>query len=121
MIRKIFVAVFFLLVSSGLNASLYGYNLSPSDAGWKEKSDEGYYKTYFREKKGSGTGEVLMIGVIDGPPSKYFSVVGDYDNFFQFMPYTQYVKLLRSEKINENRTDNYAFFYVDMPFVSCRF
>ncbi len=120
MIKKLFVAVFLLLFFC-LQSLLYGYDLSPTDAGWKQKSDEEYYKTYFREKKGSGIGEVLMIGVIDGPPSKYFSVVGDYDDFPQFMPYTQYVKLLRSKKVNENRTDNYVFFYLDMPFVSYRF
>lgn len=119
-IRRLFVAVFILLVF-GLHSTLYGYDLSPPDAGWEQKSDERDYKTYFREKKGSETGEVLMVGVIDGPPSKYFSVVGDYENFPQFMPYMQYVKLLRSEKVNENRTDNYVFFYFDTPIVSTRF
>ncbi|MBF0118268.1 MAG: hypothetical protein HQK79_05485 [Desulfobacterales bacterium] len=114
--NKIILVFLALLVSP-----VYAYDLSPSDLGWKEKGDEGYYKTYVREKKDSGTGEVLMIGVVDGSPQKYFAVVGDYDNFPEFMPYLKYVKKQHSEKVDENKTYNYVFFYFASPVVADRF
>lgn len=96
-------------------------DLKPKDKGWVEKSAETEFKTYYREIKGSGTREVLMIGILNTDPKNCFDIVGDYLNFPSFMPYIKYTKIIHSEKIDENKTINYVFFYLNPPLVSARY
>ncbi|MBF0118269.1 MAG: hypothetical protein HQK79_05490 [Desulfobacterales bacterium] len=97
------------------------YDLSAPDSSWEEINDKGDFKNYYKDDKESGTGKVLMIGVADATPARCFAVVGDYDEFPNFMPYMQYVKLINENKVDENKTINHVFFYFSAPLIAGRY
>ncbi|MFC1853831.1 SRPBCC family protein [candidate division CSSED10-310 bacterium] len=114
-----FLISLFLIICCG--TPLFASDLSPGDASWIKSGDKGEFKTYYRDVKGSGTREVLMVGIIDAPPARCFKVVGDYEAFPKFMPYIQFTKVINSEKKEENKTINYVFFFLSPPMVSYRY
>ena len=113
--------LFFLLLSFELKA----YDLSPpeNDPGWILKSSGKDYKTYCRNREGSSTQEVLLVGVADRKPEQVITAITDYAHFPEFMPYVKYTMLVHSEHKSQNVFINYVFTYLDVPipFVSSRF
>ncbi|MEW5736496.1 MAG: SRPBCC family protein [Thermodesulfobacteriota bacterium] len=98
-----------------------GTGLSPSEPGWKESGSTEEFKAYHQDSEEGQTRKVLMIGVMDVPPEALFAVVTDYDRFSEFMPYVQFTKLLSTEKIDDNKSLSYVFFYLNPPMITNRF
>ena len=101
------------------------YDLLPlkNDAGWTLKSSGKDYKTYYRNREGSSTQEVLLVGVTDRKPEQIIAAITDYGHFPEFMPYVKYTRLVHSERKSQDVFINYVFTYLDVPipFVSSRF
>jgi len=92
-----------------------------TDQGWNFKKDKDGIKIYNREKLDSDIRELLAITEIDAPSWRLFAVVGKYDDFKEFMPYTVVSKCLKRERISEKKTINYFFTALDLPLVSNRY
>lgn len=98
-----------------------GAGLSPTEPGWKEVGSTDEFKAFYQDSEEGQTRKVLMIGIMDATCEEMFSVVTDYDRFSEFMPYVQFTKLLATEKVDENKSLSYVFFYLNPPMITNRF
>ncbi|MBF0397877.1 MAG: hypothetical protein HQK78_13945 [Desulfobacterales bacterium] len=89
--------------------------------GWVKKRETSEFTIFFRDVKGPGTGEILMIGIIDASPAKMFQIVTNYKHFMDYMPFVEYAKVLHEEKVSTKKHVSYVFFYISAPIVSSRF
>jgi hypothetical protein len=92
-----------------------------SEPGWNLKSDSGGLKIYNREKPDSPIKELLTITTIDLPVWRLAAVIGDYDHFKDFMPYTVVSKCTRHEEAGPKKAVNYFFTALDVPLVTSRY
>jgi len=72
-------------------------------------------KIYTQKKEGSEIREVKAMAFVDAPPSRVFKVIGDYNHFKDFMPYTKESKIIAQQ-------DKVTYFYtlISPPIVSNR-
>ncbi len=89
--------------------------------GWVHKTSKDGIQIYNREKPGSGIKELMAITEVDAPSWRLFAVVGDYDKFKDFMPYTVVSKILKTERIDEKTRVTYWITALDLPLVSNRY
>jgi hypothetical protein len=113
--------IFVLQPFSGLRA--YDLSFPKNDSGWILKSSGKNYKTYYRNKQGSNTQEVILIGVTRKKPAQIIVAITDYRRFPEFMPYVKYTKIVHYEKKSKDICINYVFTFlnVPIPFISSRF
>ncbi|MDP8256777.1 MAG: SRPBCC family protein [Candidatus Alcyoniella australis] len=93
---------------------------NPADEGWVLKKDSDGLKIYNREKAGSDIKELLAIGTIDAAPARVFKVLGDYENFKDFMPYTEASHIIKTEQQGDKKL-TWWFTLLDLPMVSDRY
>lgn len=91
------------------------------EPGWELKKETDGIKIFNREKQGSPIKELLAITTLDVPVQKLAAVVGDYDHFKDFMPYTVISKNLKKEKVGPKKDLNYFYTGLDLPMVSNRY
>jgi hypothetical protein len=92
-----------------------------SEPGWVQKSESNGLKIYNREKADSPIKEVLALTTIDSPVWRVAAVIGDYDGFKDFMPYTVVSKKVGHQELGPGKAANYFFTALDLPLVSNRY
>ena len=92
-----------------------------TETGWSLKSDSKGLKIYNREKANSPIKELLALVTIDSPVWRVAAVIGDYDGFKDFMPYTVVSKRTGHEDQGAGKAVNYFFTALDLPLVSNRY
>ena len=117
--KRLAMAALVLCVATGWGAAMAQ---SPEkDPGWTLKSDSKGLKIYNREKADSPIKEVLALTTIDSPVWRVAAVVGDYDGFKEFMPYTVVSKQTGHEDVGQGKAINYFFTALDLPLVANRY
>lgn len=117
--RKHLIFLLFFTIS-GAPAGLADM-FSPPGKGWIKSKSKQEFCTYFRETRGGDTREVVMVGVIQAPAEECFKVVGEFEQYPEFMPYVKYSEIVHQEKINNFKNIYHVFFILDPPLVSTRY
>jgi hypothetical protein len=122
---KRFISLLIFILSFSQFSPLNALDLSPQkdDKDWILKSSGKTYKTYYRNKQGSNTQEVMLIGVAGKKPAQIIAAITDYRHFPEFMPYVKYTKIVHSEQKSKDVCINnvFTFLNVPIPFISSRF
>ena len=116
-LRFAFIPALSLLV---LAIAVPAFGTDPTEEGWVLKKQTDNLTIYNREKEGSDIKELLAIGIIDAPPARVFKVVGDYENFKDFMPYTVASHVIKTEPY-QGKTRTWWFTRLNLPLVSDRY
>ena len=109
------LAALLVLIATAVLADQY------TDQGWSLKSEKNGLKIYNREKAGSSIKELLAITDVDAPSWRVFAVIGDYDSFKDFMPYTKVSKVLEKKPVSDKKTINYFLTALELPLVANRY
>lgn len=87
------------------------------EPGWDLKNEEDDFdlKVYTREKTGSDVADVRATCKIPAPIDKVWAAIGDFDNYKDFMPYTEASRTLAKK-------ENLVYWYtvINAPLVSRR-
>lgn len=98
-----------------LNVALTAFAVADDAKPWKPAGEVDGVKVFTREKEGSDIREIQATAVIKAPPARVMKVLGDYNEYKNFMPYTKESRLLSKE-------GNVTFFYsyLALPVISDR-
>lgn len=77
----------------------------PPGPGWEEANRTDDLVIFTHENEQVGARDIVAVSEIDAPPAVVFRVLGDYDHYPQFMPYTKETRTL--EKKSETRLTVY--------------
>ena len=95
---------------------------TPEDEeGWELRKDRDGLRIYNRERPGSPIRELLAVTTIDQPVWRLAAVIGDYENFKEFMPYTEVSARLAGKAQSETVAVNYFFTALEIPIISNRY
>jgi len=102
---------FFLLISSLLSS----VGLAATNDGWEFAGETDSVRVYTRPHEGGNIREVKAQSEIDATSERVLKVIGDYDHFKDFMPYTR-----ESREIKREGDDTYFYTYLTPPIVHNR-